>query len=152
MTTKRDNAASLMRALLLPAFALAFAVAQPSSSCASILHSDIVADSGDLLSSFYEGSTSGADSDDVRAPTRPFEHLPEPAEDGVECTLNVETPGTTGTSSSSSSTLGNSGGTAPCLLCQVFSLDVNPIIVRLALSQSLLLPTPPGVGLLRPPQ
>lgn len=153
MTTKRDIAANLMRALLLPAITLAFAVVQPSSSHASILQLDIAADSDDLLSSFDEGSSSGADSDDVRVPKGPFERSPEPAEDGVEYTHNLETPGTTGTSSSSSSqTPGSSGGTAPCLLCQTFSLDENPIIVRLALDQSLLLPTPPGVDLLRPPQ
>jgi hypothetical protein len=153
MTTKRDIAANLMRALLLSAIALAFAVVQSSSSCASILQMDIAADSGDLLSSFDDGSASGADTDDVRAPTRPFDHSPEPTEHGVEYTLNLETPGTTGTSSSSSSqTPGSSGGTAPCLLCQTFSLDENPIIVRLALDQSLLLPTPPGVDLFRPPQ
>jgi hypothetical protein len=153
MATKRDIAANLMRALLLPAIALAFAVVQPSSSYASILQMDIAADSGDLLSSFDERSTSGADSDDVRAPARPFDHLPQPADGGVEYTLNLETPGTTGTSSSSSSQApGSSGGTATCLLCQAFSLDENPIIVRLALDQSFLLPAPPGVDLFRPPQ
>jgi hypothetical protein len=37
-------------------------------------------------------------------------------------------------------------------MCETLSLDESPIVVRLALSQSLLLPTPPGVDLLRPPR
>jgi hypothetical protein len=151
MTTTRDNSIALMNALLLPAIVLAIALAQATSSYASILHLDIAADSDDLLSGFGEASKSGADPAEA-PPLVPLPgQSPDPLEDDFAYQLDSGTPGTTGTSSSSS-TLGSSGGTAPCLLCQVFSIDVNPIIVRLALSQSLLLPTPPGVGLLRPPQ
>jgi hypothetical protein len=146
MATTRNMAGRLTRALRLAALALVFAMCSQSRTTASILQLD----ADDVLASVFDEPSSSGAADHAPVPARPFE-TPAPTDDGSDYVYNVESPGTTGTSSSSPSP-GSFGSSVPCVMCETLSLDENPIVVRLALSQSFFLPTPPGVDLLRPPR
>jgi len=152
MAIERNNAGSLLRALQV-ALGLALAFALQGLSHASILRMDVSTQADDVLASvFDDSSTSSAESPQTQSPVHPNRNPSDPSEEGRGYVHDLEAPGTTGTSSSSSPSPGSFGGTAPFLMCEILSLDESSFVVRLALSQSLLLPTPPGVDLLRPPR
>lgn len=130
---------------------------------ASILQAEVAGAAGtsadDVFVLFEQASnstasTSSSSSDSSRRP--PFERPGSPAEEAPHHAYNVEAPGVPGSNGPSSSTSspsgGSSGGSVSFMSNAALCLDQDPLVLRLAERQSLFLPSPPGIDLLRPPR
>jgi hypothetical protein len=141
------------RALGNAALALLVMLALPTFASASILQPNAGANPDDVFALLDDGASAGSTSaPDAQVPRRPNQLPSASPNEAVLFGHVVESPGHGGSSTSTTPSTGSSGGFAPFMMCAVIVVEDNPIIVRLALCQSLFLPTPPGNDLLRPPR
>jgi hypothetical protein len=129
-----------------------------STAEASILQVDVTS-AGDMFAQLEQDGASSASTTSSSSSSSgrpPYEHPGVPAEEVPAHAYNLEAPGTPGsngpTSTTTSSSGGSSGGSLPFMASAALCLDQDPLVMRLAERQSLSLPSPPALDLLRPPQ
>ena len=117
---------------------------------ASIVQPGLAANVDDVLASVEQGAGMSSST----APAQESRNLPPqgPAEEtpSTPFALNQGAPTSGGSTSAPSGP--TAGGTMSCVMTAEIVVNSDDASTRLAIGQSIFLPTPPGVDLLRPPQ
>jgi hypothetical protein len=116
---------------------------------ASILTQDFSAGAEELLLGDHAASTAAGDATQSSSSSAPqddsSDHSPQPG-------FGLDSPLSSGSTSSPGTSSFSAGAWMSFIASSAVHLDDDSPTTRLAICQSLSLPTPPGVDLLRPPQ